>query len=105
MKKFNEWKNEESNVEEFLDNIKDLSNQLKLNLETFQGERFAGFLNLIGGVKELQRTIAEIENNCVTKEAKEEKVSCCSEKGCDCDKFTGKLKICKGCKHSKSKHS
>lgn len=105
MKKFNEWKNEESNVEEFLDNIKDLSNQLKLNLETFQGERFAGFLNLIGGVKELQRTIAEIENNCVTKEAKEEKVSCCSKKGCDCDKFTGKLKICKNCKHSKSKHS
>ena len=68
MKKFNEWR-EESNQHEnpdlLVSNINHLVDLLKNELEAFEGDRFEGFLNIIGGVKQLQRTLAEIDNNCV----------------------------------------
>ena len=36
-----------------------------VELDAFSGDRFEGFLNVIGGVKNLQRTLSEIEHGCV----------------------------------------
>jgi len=68
MKKFNEWQEEttkEENPDILISTITDLTTQLELALKNFHGERFEGFINLLGSVKGLQRTLAEINHNVV----------------------------------------
>lgn len=63
MKTFNEWQNSTNHEDSelLLKNVNDLVRQIKLELESFQGERFEGFLNLIGSLRGLQTTLSEIE--------------------------------------------
>ena len=102
MKKFNEWKNEESDSLKLLKSIKKLSNHMKLNLENFQGERFSGFNNLIESINCMQDIILEAAKK--TKKKTPKKKVCCVEPDCDCVKFVGKTTVCNSCDHKKSKH-
>jgi hypothetical protein len=45
-----------------MDKLSDLVHQLNVELQSFTGDRFEGFLNVIGDVKNLQRTLSEISN-------------------------------------------
>lgn len=68
MKKFNEWRsdmNESIDPSILIEKISELVNQLHMELKSFQGERFEGFLNLCGDVTSLQRTVLEIEHGIV----------------------------------------
>lgn len=68
MKKFNEWRADVDQVENpdvLIEKIGGLVHQLEVELDSFQGDRFEGFLNLIGGIRGLQKTLAEIEHGCV----------------------------------------
>jgi hypothetical protein len=68
MKKFNEWRAEVEQTENpdlLMGKIQELAHQLEVELDAFTGERFEGFLNLIGNVKNLKRTLSEIEHGCV----------------------------------------
>lgn len=102
MKKFNEWKSEESDSSKLLKNIEELSNDLKLNLESFQGEKFSGFNNLIENINIIQDIISEAAKK--SKKKTPRKKVCCIEPGCDCVKFVGKNTVCNSCYHKKSKH-
>lgn len=62
MKNFREWREEKSDSSELLLNkIDELTTQMQEELRTFEGERFEGFLELIGGITELRRNIAAIK--------------------------------------------
>lgn len=62
MKNFREWREEKSdNSELLLNKIDELTTQMQEELRTFEGERFEGFLELIGGITELRRNIAAIK--------------------------------------------
>lgn len=102
MKKFNEWKNEESDSLKLLKSIKKLSNHMKLNLEGFQGEKFSNFNTLIENINNIQDIISEAAKKAKKKTPR--KKACCVEPGCDCVKFVGKTTVCNGCDHKKSKH-
>lgn len=68
MKKFNEWRSEVDQIENpdiLIKKLHGLVHELEVQLDAFQGERFEGFLNIIGGVRSLQRSLAEIETGCV----------------------------------------
>ncbi len=68
MKKFNEWREETSpNTDPtlLLKNVNQIVSMLTGELEEFQGPRFEGFLNLIGGVRQLQYALAEITHDIV----------------------------------------
>jgi hypothetical protein len=68
MKKFNEWREETSQNEDpakLLNNLDQIVGMLKGELENFQGPRFEGFLNIIGGVRQLQYALAEISHEIV----------------------------------------
>ena len=63
MKSLKEWKvetNQDSDV--LLDKLESLFLQVEQELKTYQGERFDGFLNLLGVVSEARRTLAEVSN-------------------------------------------
>ena len=102
MKKFNEWKNEESDSSKLFKNIKKLSNNLKLNLESFQGEKFSGFNALVENVNNIQSILHEAVKK--SKKKTPRKKVCCTEPNCDCVKFVGKSTVCNSCDHKKSKH-
>ena len=68
MKSYKEWTQEstrDSNPEILLDKLNDLSQQIEQELKTFQGDRFDGFLDLVGTVRAMQRTLAEINTGTV----------------------------------------
>ena len=68
MKTFNEWKEESelpTNPNILLDKVETLTHQIETELKSFQGDRFEGLLELIGGLKQLQYALAEIKHNCV----------------------------------------
>lgn len=68
MKNFNEWRagvDEIENPDKLMEKLKTLAHELEVQLGAFQGNRFEGFLNIVGGVRNLQRAIAEVDNGCV----------------------------------------
>ena len=68
MRKFNEWRDgveQTENSDVLLDKIQNLVHQLEVELDSFTGDRFEGFLELIGGMKTLKRTLAEVQHGCV----------------------------------------
>lgn len=83
MKTFNEWQKEvtvNENPEIFMDKISELCGHLENTLATFTGERFEGFLNIVGQVKNLKRELINIQNgttspNFITSESKKDEVT------------------------------
>jgi len=68
MKKLNEWRNEVDQTENpdvLMDKLHELAHQIQLELASFKGERFDGLLNVMGSVKNLQRSLAEIQHGIV----------------------------------------
>lgn len=59
-REFVEESNRDSNPEILLDKLNNLSNQIEQELKSFQGDRFDGFLELVGSIRAVQRTLAEI---------------------------------------------
>jgi hypothetical protein len=63
MKAFNEWKSEQhDSPDKLLDIVESLAEQLSSEIKSFTGERFEGFLEMIGSVNELQKLLAHIKN-------------------------------------------
>jgi hypothetical protein len=65
MKKFTEWRQEEQQAvspELLIKELDEMAHNLEMKLKGFQGERFDGFMELIGGVKALQQNIASIKH-------------------------------------------
>ena len=63
MKNFNEWRQDVSQYEDpdtLMEKLQGLAHELEVQVDAFQGERFEGFLNILGSIKELKRTLAEI---------------------------------------------
>jgi len=109
MKKFNEWKSETNQVENpeiLVSKLSSLIHELEVEISAFQGERFEGFLNVVGGIRNLQRAIAEVEHNCVgdtptfQTESKQDCCSKCKSGSCKCKK--GCKCTCSVCNCSKS---
>ncbi|RDJ35468.1 MAG: hypothetical protein DWQ19_11675 [Crenarchaeota archaeon] len=66
MKKFNEWQaevNEHLDPDVLREKVNDLAHQLHLELQSFQGDRFEGFLELTGAVHNLRRVLAGLETD------------------------------------------
>jgi hypothetical protein len=67
MKSFHEWQEEETRDENpalLLSNINKLATILADSLKNYQGERFEGFIEMIGASNSLTKTLAEIDTNC-----------------------------------------
>jgi|AP95_1055475.scaffolds.fasta_scaffold468201_2 hypothetical protein len=65
MKNFNEWREgvtQHENPDMLIERLDDLAHKLEIELEAFEGERFEGFLNLIGNVKGLLRQLAVMKH-------------------------------------------
>jgi hypothetical protein len=65
MRKFNEWREEEYKAENpavLIEKLEGIAHNLELELKDFKGERFEGFLELIGSVKALQTNIASLKH-------------------------------------------
>lgn len=61
MKAFNEWKLEQhDSPDRLLDTVESLAEQLNNEIKSFTGERFEGFLEMIGSVTELQKLLSHI---------------------------------------------
>lgn len=61
MKAFNEWKIEQhDSPDRLMDSVETLAEQLHNEIKSFTGERFDGFLEMIGSVNELQKLLAHI---------------------------------------------
>ena len=66
MKSFNEWQEEEKatlneSPENLIEKIAELTHAIEMNLKTFTGERFEGFLGLVGTVNNLKRALVEVQ--------------------------------------------
>jgi DNA anti-recombination protein RmuC len=65
MRKFNEWRDEEQKAENptlLIDRLDGIAHTLETELKGFQGERFEGFIELIGSIKALQQNIASLKH-------------------------------------------
>jgi DNA anti-recombination protein RmuC len=65
MKNFTEWREEEQkevNPVLLIDRLDEIAHGLETELKAFKGERFEGFLELIGSVKALQQNIAALKH-------------------------------------------
>lgn len=63
MKNFNEWRKDVEQTQDpdtLMEKLQILAHELEVQLDAFEGDRFDGFLNIIGSVKGLKRTLAEI---------------------------------------------
>jgi|GEM_PF-3991615 len=64
MKSFREWKEEDTQDENpvlLLKNLNVLAKQLEGELKEYKGERFQGFIEMIGAINSLRMTLAEID--------------------------------------------
>ena len=64
MKSFREWKEEDTRDENpvlLLKNLSQLAKMLESELKEYKGERFQGFIEMIGAINSLRMTLAEID--------------------------------------------
>jgi hypothetical protein len=67
MRSFHEWREETTRDENpvlLLKNLNHLAKTLEEELKGYKGERFEGFLEMIGACNSLRRTLAEIDTGC-----------------------------------------
>ena len=68
MRTFKEWKDEEtasSNPQLLYQNLEKLASLVEAELKSYDGEREEGFLELIGSVQSMLRTLSAMKNGVV----------------------------------------
>jgi hypothetical protein len=69
MKKFNEWQDNPTlneSPEILIEKIAELAHAMEMNLKTFTGERFEGFLSIVGTLNNLKRALVEVQTGTVS---------------------------------------